>query len=378
ALSGLSVTADEPTLADPNVDLIDTPTWQLITDLDSDAFRVRQHSKQKIRSRLEAPADDQEIIRCLQFAQQHGSVEMQLQAGRWLRTREWIRLNQSLRRLLDSPDDVRADELPLWHQFSSVIGDSQFARAFYADVARRYYHGMARQSEWIDGGLDPSGQLLRSNRLSPMHLSRHDAVAWSYALLSDQVLPRHVPSTRSRGIASALQSDSLSPQPISIRDRMALQALVESWIALHPSWLRPADRIRVALKFQCHELAGLISDQTLAHSAATDVATALLARQALWEQGILVEDAASWRDDLRRWVSDRRRLERLPNDRMRPGPTTRVSDVAAAILLHQQGLNLRDYGYRTLRADRYLIYNPSSLAIASPAQRRQAIEQALE
>ncbi|MEM9588950.1 MAG: hypothetical protein AAGA03_16840, partial [Planctomycetota bacterium] len=87
ALSGLSVTADEPTLADPNVDLIDTPTWQLITDLDSDAFRVRQHSKQKIRSRLEAPADDQEIIRCLQFAQQHGSVEMQLQAGRWLRTR---------------------------------------------------------------------------------------------------------------------------------------------------------------------------------------------------------------------------------------------------------------------------------------------------
>ncbi len=320
-------------------------------------------SRSRARRELIQRGPSEAVRSALATGLRSNSLEIRQASWQLLQQFEWQEFDRELERLTSpdvSPDDIR---LTGWREFSAIAGDDQWSRRLYGRIVRGHHATVRKlirnrnadcQRRWDD---------------DPYRLATSDAVGWALLLFSDSMEIAPSRPDLSASILNALNHSGLGPLRVSAGDRLVIQRLVDNWLSIHPRAGNERDRLMVAMRYECNLQAGQLCRQTLADESATAAAlvTAMLCGCVLHHDDLGPHLSRRLNDDrtahIWQLIASRKTKIR-----------TQVRDVALALLLHQEGIDPRQFGFVELQADPLLLFRDHSLGFADERSRQAAHE----
>lgn len=336
--------------------------------LESNSYRIRQRAAENILRSGEL------AIEPLQLQAEHSDAEVRMQCRRLIKQIHDEQIDRELNHLLTNYDPARTYRLPGWQPFRSACGDDTSARGLYRRLLRHDRSFM----QWLqrvedDPSYDIENQLADQQRhLSPstQRLNSGDPLLWSMMLLAgtnEKIC--QVPVLGSH-IRCGLQCGPTVQNLTQGNNRQATLRLVRSWIVRQSTSYASRSTLRIAMLYQCDELARELAIDTLKqhHAPPAAVQTALMFLSDDQPQAAKEHLIASLRDErvCQVWqvASARRRAIQ-----------TQVRDTAMALLLHLQGIDPRRVGYQDIQADPLTIFAEQTLGFETQSQRLEAHQQ---
>ena len=348
-------------------------TLALIEQLDDDRYHNRQAAKIKLIDQAMA-GQAQSLAQGLQ----HASMEVRSTVAEIMVMHRQREFGQQLKILTDPQSSTDQLTWKGWQHFSQLVGDDTHARKAFAQVCRRHPKALT-SIDAIRNKKDDSAD--------PYRISPDDLVSWTTLLtaeltansdpLGENTKTNAAAVTQTTRIAMALSQTSMGPN-LSLATnpdrstRIVLGRLLADWLVKTKSNVGSRTSLRVAVRYQCDNVAMELCDSVLSdpRSPPSAIVTAMLtlAKSSRGQHASEITEeafAAFLSDDRTAHVWQRIASEKLTL-------RTQVRDVAFAMLLNQHGQDPRQFGFAYLEADPLLGFRDYSLGFASDADRSQA------
>lgn len=338
---------------------------ELVQLLGHDSFQTRLRAQRVLHKQ----GPTKEVTGALLSGLKSHSLEIRESSRRLLKQFDLQKFDRELGRL-NSPHVDSADvKLAGWNEFSQLAGNDLWARRLYAKIIKKHYsliRKLIRQAP-------AAAQDRFLADVDPYRLPTADSVSWAMLLFCDSLeTDLRRPDLSSR-ILNSLSHSGLGPSRTTGGDRLVIERLVGRWLENHLQVGIVRDRLLVAMRYRRHQLASQLCTTTLADYSATASAqsTAMLCATVLGHEDL--------RDKLIQRLDDHRtahvwQLIASRQTKIR----TQVRDVALALLLYQQGMDPRKFGYMELQADPLMLYRDHSLGFADDTSREAAHQLARE
>ncbi|QDV56918.1 hypothetical protein [Rosistilla oblonga] len=362
-----SLTCD-PSRALSAEDLVEPVEQRL--DLQIDRLGASSYRMRERTSRAFVAAGDA-AIEPLRLGLDNDDAEIRLQCQRLLIEIRERRTAWELQHLLTQYDPERSYRLAGWQPFVEACGDDASARGLFKRLLDRDAAFMAwLQRVYDDPGYDIENQLEDQQRyLSPdtQRLNSGDLVSWSMLLLAGtNAKICQVPVLGSH-IRCGLQCSPAIHSLTRGNNRVATMRLVRSWLQRQASTAATRSTLRIAMLYQCDQIAEQLASATLSsdHASPASVQTALFF--------LVAHDPQTARPRLVDALQDHRVCQVWQiASRRRRAIQTQVRDTALALLLHLQGIDPRTVGFRDLQADPVTIYSEQTLGFETEQARAEA------
>jgi hypothetical protein len=342
----------------------------LVGQLDHQAFHARSSAATALVTAGSSSTGEvaAKLNEALQQGLQHPSLEVRIAVGEINREIEQIRLDRQLACLLNPRCETISLCLPGWDRFSKLAGDDMAARRLYWLTFARY----PNQLRELEVGFCEQSTKRLASKIDPYRLPQEDAGGWTVLLLRDIEGPKiPVPNLTSR-LAMALGNSAMGPKTGGEPYAGVLERLIDRWLRVHKDDCATRERLLIAMRYGCHDLAAELCEQIFSDASASPSTqvTALLSASTLGRSDIELQ-TRSRLDDGRTahvWQLIAARKTKI---------RTQVRDVALALLLHHHGIDPRLAGFEELQADPLLLFRDHSLGFPDEATRRKSFAAAM-
>lgn len=325
------------------------------------------HTRLAVRHQIHDIGPTDLMLQALNRGTKSDFVEIRLSSKRLLQQFELDEFDSQISRLLNLRVDATQITLPGWKRYAQLVGDDFAARKVFAKIAAHHFRHLRSLERLTQGSYSKKTTPSSLLELDPYRLTRSDALTWSLLLFYDCAKPKANRTELSSRILNALVHSGLCPSPDRAEDKAVLNRLVAQWLKTHHAIGDTRDRLIVSMRYDCQTAARETCDRVMSAPAASpsSLATAMLAASSLELDGIQQRLVARV-DDSR--TSHVWQLIASRKTRIR----TQVRDVAVALLLHDRGLDPRDFGFIEIQADPLLTYRDHSLGFADNESRKRA------
>ncbi len=342
----------------------------LVEQLDHQAFHARSSAATALVTAAINSTEEVavKVQQALQQGLQHPSLEVRIAVGEVNREIEQIRLDRQLACLLNPRCDTGFLCLPGWDCFSKLAGNEMAARRLYALTFARYPNELHE----LEVGFSETSTVRLAGKIDPDRLPREDTVGWTVLLLTDIEGPKiPVPNLTSR-LAMALSNSAMGPKTSGEPYANVLERLVDRWVRVHRDNCATRERLLIAMRYGCNDLAAELCEQIFSDPSASPSTqvTALLSATTLGRSDIESQTRCRLDDDRTAHVWQ---LIASRKTKIR----TQVRDVALALLLHHHGVDPRLAGFDELQADPLLLFCDHSLGFPDETSRRKSFETAM-
>jgi len=342
----------------------------LVDQLDDQAFHARSSAATALvtagtSSTLDVAA---KVSEALHQGLQHPSLEVRIAVGEIKRAIEQIRLDRQLACLLNPRCETSSLCLPGWDRFSKLAGDDMAARRLFAITFARYPNELRE----LEVGFSEQSTERLAGKFDPYRLPHEDAVGWTILLLLDIEGPKVPVTNLTSRLAMALGNSAMGPKTNGEPYAGVLERLVDRWARVHKDKCATRERLLIAMRYGCNDLAAELCEQIFCDASASPSTqvTALLSATTLGRSDIELQTRNRLDDDRTAHVWQ---LIASRKTKIR----TQVRDVALALLLHHHGVDPRVAGFDELQADPLLLFRDHSLGFPDETSRRKSFETAM-
>lgn len=338
---------------------------KLVNQLDDPAFLARSAAATALisaGSRFDSAVATQ-VEQALGRGLQHTSLEVRIAVTEIHREIEQARLDRQLACLLNPHCKADSLSLPGWSGFMRLAGADMASRRLYASL----YDRSPRTLRDLGNGLSGKSAARLISRLDPYRLPPQDVVGWSLLLVLDIEGPHvAVPHLTSR-LGLALGNSAMGPNT----NHHVVRRLIDRWVRTHAGDCPVRERLLIAMRYGCHDLAAELCEQTFSDPTASPSAlvTALLSACTLGCSDLETHVRGRLHDSRTAHVWQ---LIASRKTKIR----TQVRDVALALLLHQHGIDPRTAGFEELQADPLVLYRDHSLGFPNEVSRQASFARA--
>ena len=341
-----------------------------IEALDHDSYHVRLSAERFLLGGRNDPLVESKVIDALR----HDSIEVRARALSILMQFRLDAFDEQVDRLADSKYAADEISLPGWQRFVEAAGADRAARAVFQKMVNRF--GGTLQS--IDQNQVPNNF---GRDFDPYRVGENEPLRWAVLLICDTEGTHHGVGDLSYRIINALCNSGLGPRCQSGDEELVVRRLINHWISTHRGVATPREHLLAAMRFQCRDQAEKLCREVLADLNATPSSqtTAMLVANVLVTTAAdaAVSSQNQIESELRRRLDDDRtahvwQLIASRKTKIR----TQIGDVALALLLHRNGHDPRDMGFKELQADPLLVFRDHSLGFPDEVARRDAQDRA--
>ena len=341
-----------------------------IERLGHDSFHERQRAKRELL-KLSEQID---LTQSLKQAKRHPMLEIRDASAEILDQLALAHFDRQLDRLRQPETDAKTISLPFWDHYSSIAGTDFAARELFRRIACE----RAELLYWMQHAKDRDRGKKRSDAekksivqvstlFDPYRMNAADTPLWALIFCCDSGSVDHGLPNLTLRVAMALSQSGLGPRTVLDIDSIVIGRLVDHWLRDNPNVGTKRDRLTIAMRYNCHQLAQQISRQVLGDSisAPSDQTIAMLCVSILGGT------------DLERLLELRLHDERTAHGwhliaSRKTKIRTQVRDVALALLLHHHGIDPRQVGFHELQADPLLMFRDQSLGFPNEEKRQEA------
>lgn len=348
----------------------DRSAKQLVEQLSHDRYHTRESATRELIERaISGDHSEQEnVTASLEQGLRSHSFERREACQRILEEISIARCDQQLRRLLNPrcrPDSIKISG---WDLFRGIAGDDIEARKFFARLFEHHSDTLHRLHSMRDS--QPRESLL--GKLDPWRLPAEDSAAWALLLLAESERCKFKSQPFNSRLGTALSCSPMGPTVNRCSESRVLRRLIAHWIQIHEQRHAQRDRLLIAMRYGCDDVAVEICSRILDDRSATPATevTALLAAAALRRNDLELQARLRLQDSRTAHV-----WQQVTSRKVKI--RTQVKDVALAVLMYHHGLDPRQAGYRDLQADPSFVYRDHSLGFPNPDARLAAQKEAV-
>jgi hypothetical protein len=352
---------------------------KLVQNLGHASYLERSQAQRRLQELVAQKSSKTEALAALRRCTKSADLEIRESALRILREAEHQSVQLEIEKLLDLTNPSSKINLPLWSQYSAMAEQDIDSRLLFAKLATDHLIALRYLSHCYQDNAKPKAPQKRTasdlvqvhHLLDPYSIASDDAALWALLLCVDDPRFRLGLGGLSTRTTLALTQTGTGPVLPSRRESAVVKRMIGKWVAKDRGTGLDRERLAIAMKYQCHQEASFLCDQVLQDRFATPSshAMALLCASTLGRphvEHLLIERVSDHRTaHVWQLIASRKTKIR-----------TQVSDVAVALMLHQQGIDPRKAGFAELQADPFVVFREHSLGFSSESERQDAYTKA--